>query len=67
MPITETYADLKAHFDQKGCLVTSAPPPTSVSVKQGSLWGISPQSAKKTVTCNLTQKGSQTRFLAVQS
>jgi hypothetical protein len=62
MPITETYADLKAHFEQKGCKVTSETPPTSLTVKQGSLWGISPQSAKKTVTCNLTQKGSQTKI-----
>jgi hypothetical protein len=62
MNFAEAYEDLKAHLQQKGCRVTSETPPSSLTVKQGSLWGISPQSAKKVVSCSLTQAGGQTKI-----
>ncbi len=62
MPIASVYEDLKLHFEQKGCKVLSENSPSGLVVKQGSLWGISPQSAKKVVNCTLTQQGSETKI-----
>jgi hypothetical protein len=62
MPIADAYADLKGHFEEKGCKVISETPPSSLVVKQGSLWGVLPKSAKKVVTCSLSQTGTETKI-----
>ena len=62
----EAYADLKALLLRKGCKVVAEEPPTFISVKQGSLWGISPRTAKKVVSYRLSPVDSGTR-IAVSS
>jgi hypothetical protein len=58
----EAYADLKALLLRKGCKVVAEEPPTFISVKQGSLWGISPRTAKKVVSYRLSPIDSGTRI-----
>jgi hypothetical protein len=60
--INEAYADLKALLLRKGCKVVAEKPPTFISVKQGSLWGISPRTAKKVVSYRLSPVDSGTRI-----
>jgi hypothetical protein len=58
LAIDDAYLQLKAALLGKGCKVISEKSPESIVVKQGSLWGISPKTAKKTLTCNLKPTGS---------
>ena len=58
----EAYADLKALLLKKGCKVVAEEPPRFISLKQGSLWGISPRTAKKVVSCRLSPVDSGTRI-----
>jgi hypothetical protein len=60
--IDEAYADLKALLLRKGCKVVAEEPPTFISVKQGSLWGISPRTAKKIVSYRLAPVDSGTQI-----
>jgi hypothetical protein len=45
----EAYENVKTCLVQKGCKIVSEEPPKHLVVKQGSLWGMSPITAKKTV------------------
>jgi len=47
---------------QKGCTVIVEEPPKFISVKQGSVWGMSPRNAKKVISCRLSSAGSGTRI-----
>jgi hypothetical protein len=58
----ETYADLKALLLKRNCRIVAEEPPTFISVKQGSLWGISPRTAKKVVSYRLAPVDSGTRI-----
>jgi hypothetical protein len=60
--INEAYADLKALLLKRCCRVVAEEPPTFISVKQGSLWGISPRTAKKVVNYRLSPVDSGTRI-----
>ena len=60
--INKAHADLKAFLLRKGCKVVAEEPPTFISVKQGSLWGISPRTAKKVVRYRLSPVDSGTRI-----
>ena len=62
LEIEKAYADLKALLLRKGCKVVAEEPPTFISVKQGSLWGISPRTAKKVVRYRLSPVDSGTRI-----
>jgi hypothetical protein len=62
MPIADAYADLKSHLEKEGSKILSETAPTALVVRQGSLWGIAPQNAKKSVTCTLSQTGSETKI-----
>lgn len=57
----ETYANLKAALLERGCTVVSEQPPAQILVKQGSLWGIMPKTAKKNINIKLTPADSGTR------
>jgi len=59
--IDKAYADLKAVFSEEGCKIISEEPPKQILVKQGSLWGISPKTAKKTIDATFTPVDSGTR------
>ena len=60
--INEAHADLKAFLLRKGCKVVAEEPPTFISVKQGSLWGISPRTAKKVMRYRLSPVDSGTQI-----
>jgi hypothetical protein len=62
MPIADAYNDLKAHLKEQGCKTLSETPPSNLTVKQGSLWGVTPRSAKKIVTCSLNQTAGETKI-----
>jgi hypothetical protein len=65
--IEKAHAELKALLLQKGCRIVAEEPPTLVSMKQGSLWGISPRTAKKMVTYRLAPLSSGTRITCSSS
>ncbi|MEM3377512.1 MAG: hypothetical protein QXV09_03630 [Candidatus Bathyarchaeia archaeon] len=60
LEMTEAYACLRAILLRNGCKVIAEEPPTSIFVQQGSLWGISPKTAKKTLRYRLSQSDSGT-------
>ena len=59
--IDKAYAAVKAVLLEKGCKIISEEPPKQILVKQGSLWGISPKTAKKTIAVNLAPLDSGTQ------
>ena len=61
LKIEETYPKLKYALAAKGYKVISEEPPKQISLKQGSLWGISPQTAKKIITIKLEPVGDTTK------
>jgi hypothetical protein len=54
LPIEDTYEKIKALLIEKQCKIISEAPPQHLCFRQGSLWGISPKTAKKIV--NVTFK-----------
>ena len=66
LEIKKAHAELKVLLLQKGCRIL-AEGPTLVSAKQGSLWGISPRTAKKVVTYRLVRVDSGTRITCSSS
>ena len=65
--VEKAYAELKAHLLEKNCKITAEEAPAFISVKQGSLWGVSPGTAKKTVTYRLASVDSGTRITCSSS
>ena len=53
LKIEETYPKFKAALTAKDCKVISEEAPNQTCFKQGSLWGISPKTAKKIIIINL--------------
>lgn len=64
LEIKEARPIVKDSFIAKGCKVLHEEPHKQIKLRQGSLWGITPKSAKKTITITLEPKGSQTRISA---
>jgi hypothetical protein len=62
LKVEETFPKVKAALTAKGCKVTSEEAPNQICFRQGSLWGISPQTAKKTITATLETAGDQTKL-----
>lgn len=62
LKIEDVYPKLKTTLADKGCRVLSEESPKQISFKQGSLWGISPKTAKKTVDVNLETTDEGTRI-----
>ena len=67
LEIEKAYADLKAVLLEKNCKVIEEKAPVSISVRQGSLWGISPVTAKKNVNYRLDAVDSGTRITCSSS
>jgi hypothetical protein len=61
LKIEEVYTNLRATLLENGCKVLSEQSPKQISVKHGSLWGITPKTAKKTLNINLETIDSGTR------
>ncbi len=60
--IDKAYADVKTALLEKGCKIISEEPPKQMLVKQGSLWGMSPRTAKKTIAINFASVESGTQL-----
>ena len=60
--IEKAYEELKSLLLKKSCRIIAEEPPARISVKQGSVWGISPTSAKKVMTYRLSPVPSGTRI-----
>ena len=59
--INKTYIDLKSVLTQDGCKIISEQAPKQLLIKQGSLWGMTPTGAKKTITLNLASVDTDTQ------
>ncbi len=62
LEIEKTYANLKALLLSKGCRVIADEAPNHLSVSQGSIWGISPKTAKKVISYRFASLDSGTRL-----
>jgi hypothetical protein len=58
----ETYLKLKSVLAEGGCRIISEQPPNKVLVKHGSLWGVTPKTAKKHVEIKLEPADSGTKI-----
>ncbi|MBN1245132.1 hypothetical protein JXA31_06020 [Candidatus Bathyarchaeota archaeon] len=67
LEIEKAYADLKAVLLEKNCRIIEEEAPTFISVRQGSLWGISPLTAKKNVNYRFDAVDSGTRITCSSS
>lgn len=62
LPIEQAYAELKNILLKNKCKIIEEKPPQYISVKQGSLSGILPKSAKKTIQYSLSPEGTGTKI-----
>jgi hypothetical protein len=62
--IEKSYVEIKASFVSKGCKIVSEDEPKHLLVKQGSLWGMLPETAKKTVDVTFVPVNSHTQVTA---
>lgn len=62
LEIEKVYTELKDFLLKSDCKIISEEPPIFISVKQGSIWSISPRNAKKTVNYRLFPHESGTRI-----
>ena len=67
LKIEDTYAKLKEVLLAKGSKVVAEETPTSIDAVQGSLWGMTPKTAKKQVQYRLFAQDSGTRITASSS
>ncbi|MCW4046521.1 MAG: hypothetical protein NWE99_03030 [Candidatus Bathyarchaeota archaeon] len=65
--IEDAYAKLKEVLLKKGCKIVAEETPMSISAMQGSLWGITPKTAKKQVIYRLFPHDSRTQITASSS
>ena len=62
--VQQTYSRLEKTLVDSNCKINAKEPPYCIRVTQGSLFGVSPMSAKKEVSFNLCGEGSQTRVVS---
>jgi hypothetical protein len=67
LKIGDAYAKLKEVLLKQGCKVVAEEPSTAISIVQGSLWGMTPRTAKKRVSYRLFPQNSGTRITASSS
>ena len=67
LEIEKVYTELKDYLLKSNCKILSEEPPIFISVKQGSIWSISPRNAKKTVNYRLFPLDSGTRIASSSS
>lgn len=58
----KTYANLKTTLLKNGCKIKTEESPKQLMAKQGSLWGMTPKTAKKTLEFTLTPTDSGTNI-----
>src|SRR3989304_6992756 len=62
LEVEKAYANLKVFLLSKGCRVIADEAPNHLSVSQGSIWGISPKTAKKVIRYRFSSLDSGTRL-----
>ena len=67
LDVAEAYAELKTLLLRKGCRVVAEEAPNRLLVEQGSVWGVSPKTAKKEIDCRLSSLDSGTRITVSSS
>jgi len=67
LEVEKAYAELKALLLEKNCRIIAEEAPGLISVRQGSLWGISPLTAKKVVNYRLVSVDSGTQITCSSS
>ncbi len=67
METEKAYSELKAVLLNKGAKILSEEPPKQISIEHGSLRGVTPKSAKKVTSYNLTEIEQGTRIVAHSS
>lgn len=61
--VEQAYADFRQRLLENGCRVISEEAPKRIVVKQGSLWGVSPKTAKKLISLRFSSHKSGTQVL----
>ena len=67
LEIEKAYLELRTILLEKGCRIVTKEPPKQISIEQGSLFGVSPKSAKKVVVYQLFPHESGTRIVGRSS
>ncbi len=67
LEIEKAYSELKDFLLKNKCTVIAEEAPTYIVVKEGSLWGISPRNAKKTISYRLISQDSGTQIVSYSS
>ena len=67
LEVEKAYAKVKALLLEKGCTIVAEEPTSHISIKHGSLRGVSPKSAKKEVSYHLFPKEAGTRIVSYSS
>ena len=62
LTVQETYEKMSLALAKEKCKFLLENPPEQIVVKQGSLWGISPKSAKKTLKIDLEATNNRTKI-----
>jgi hypothetical protein len=63
----KSYDELKSLLFRKNCKITAEEHPKSITVEQGSLWGVSPKGVKKIISFHFVPKDSETRIISISS
>jgi len=62
LTVQETYEKIRTTLSNEKCRFLLEESPKQIVVKQGSLWGISPKTAKKTLKISLEATNNQTKI-----
>ncbi len=65
LTVQKTYEKIRMYFTEKDCSFLVDEPPEQMILNQGSLWGISPKTAKKTIKLDLEPIGDGTKVVCV--
>lgn len=63
--ITRAFNKLKLLLTQNECKIISEKPPTAIKVIHGSVWGMSPKTAKKEITFELQKDITKTHVVSI--
>ncbi|MCW3982677.1 MAG: hypothetical protein NWE96_01620 [Candidatus Bathyarchaeota archaeon] len=62
LDVVQAFEKLKTRLTEKDCTIISETPPHQLLFGQGSLWGIMPKTAKKTINLTLQSEGNKTKI-----
>lgn len=65
LSVQDAYERIRMSLSKKDCSFLVEDPPKQIIAIQGSLWGVSPKTAKKTIKVDLELSGSGTRVVCV--